>query len=160
MDNYNIWLNIWQYSVVAGILVLSVLILRLLIGIFKKQLAKIKSSIKYILNGLTFLFVAIVNFSFLIVVRPQKGVSKEDSINIHKNWIIKECWEWFLWALVVTLILTMFNFLYQRKVERINGNKQIYTLSIIDLIIMCYGIFLSGKISYYGLMFEINYFTY
>jgi hypothetical protein len=160
MSDYMILCNIWAFSAMTGMLVLTILILRLFIGIFKKRTSLVKSSIKYIINCLTFLFVAIVCFSFAIVVRTEKGVSREDSIDLLKTWIKSESFEWFLWALLSTFILTIFNIVYQLKVEKIKNLKQIVALSTIDLSIMCYGIFIGGQIAFHGLMLEINYFTY
>ena len=130
---YNQWNEIWGYSVIIGVLIWAFLAIRLFIGLLKKK-GTIKSSIKYIINTSTFLFVAYAFFSFAITnTRPEENVwvwAKPYSIELFGK------------AISVALLLAIFNYLYQIFIEKKRNILELIVLAIVDLIIMTYGILL------------------
>jgi hypothetical protein len=152
--------KVWSYSVVAAALVVIFFVLRIAIGLVLKKGNIVKGSTKYLINTVSFLFVYAVYFSFFIVVQAPHGETREESINNLYQWVKSESIEWFLWALLLTLILFLINKLYQLKVEKIRDNRQLALLALFDLAIMVYGIILGSYQAIFGLIGEIDRHTY
>src|SRR5690606_24454742 len=130
---YNSWNEIWSYSVTLGVIVWFFLAIRLFFGVIKKN-GTIKSSLKYIVNSATFLFVAFVFFSFAIV---NTSPGENNWVWVKANLI-----EWFLEAILITLLLATFNFLYQIYIEGKQNFLELVVFALADLTIMVYGIML------------------
>ena len=152
--------NLWPYSVLMAVILWAFLILRLVFGVIKKKTDIVKSTIKYLINTLLFLFDAYVYFSFFIVVQTPIGETRDDSIRMLNQWVKDDSLEWLYWGMAITLILAIFNYLYQIKIERIKSVSLIIILAILDLLIILYGIFLGSYTAIQGLTEEINRHTF
>ena len=152
--------NLWPYSVLMAVILWAFLILRLVFGVIKKKTDIVKSTIKYLINTLLFLFDAYVYFSFFIVVQAPIGETRDDSIRMLNQWVKDDSLEWLYWGMAITLILAIFNYLYQIKIERIKSVSLIIILAILDLLIILYGIFLGSYTAIQGLTEEINRHTF
>jgi NADH:ubiquinone oxidoreductase subunit 4 (subunit M) len=137
--SYKTITSIYSISIIIGIIIGTILVLRLIVGIFRKNNRLIASSLKYIIHSLTFIFVAIVYISFAIVVNGPQGEER-------KEWIKKESMEWFLIAIGITLTMAILNNIYQIKIEKNKDLRKTIILSILDFLIMCYGIFIGAQI--------------
>lgn len=157
---YDLINKLWEFSVLAAVAIWTVLALRLLYGLVKRKGNIIKETIKYILNTVSFLFVYAVYFSFFIVVQAPHGKTKDDSIKMLNDWVRQESFDWFLWALLLTALLVLFNIVYQLRIEKIKDSKQVILLTISNGLIMGFGIFLGSSNALVGLTEEINRHTY
>jgi uncharacterized protein (DUF2132 family) len=156
MSDYKLYIDIFAYSALTGVLIWTLLTVRLFVGIFKNRPSITKSSIKYLVNSTTFVFVAAVYISFAMVVQAPHGQTKDESFDLLFDWVVTESTEWFLWAMVIAFFLTLFNLVYQNKIEKIKNSRQIVLLSLLDMAVMCYGIFIAGQIAFAGLAGEIE----
>ena len=126
---------IFNVSIWVGIFIWTLILVRLFIGLLKKRYGLVKSSIKYLVNSLVFLFVPLVVISFAIVVNRPSGDRRIE-------WVKSSSFEWILWAIAFTIMLTVFNILYQKRIEKRGTTKEAIIISGLDLLIMSYGIFL------------------
>jgi len=131
--------KLYSFSVCVGVLLWIFLIIRLIWGLIKKN-GTVKSTIKYLTNSLIFLFVYVVYFSFAIVVNGPQG---EERV----KWVRSYSIEWLIWAIGITTFLAFFNIIYGRRIEKMDNVSQVLILTMADLLIMCYGIFLGGRIA-------------
>ncbi len=157
---YELISKIWAYSVVTAVLIWTVLFSVLLFGLVKKRWGIIKTSIKYIVNTISFFFAYAVYISFFLVVQAPHGKTKDESIKMLNDWVYQESLDWFLWALLLTFFLALFNTIYQFRIERTKDNRQIIMLTISSFLIMTFGIFLGSYNAILGLTEEINRHTY
>lgn len=72
------------------------------------------------------------------------------------EWVQRESIEWFLWALLVTIGLTVFNIIYQSWVEKIKTPNQFIILATMDLLVILIGIYVRGMYIMIGLTEEID----
>ncbi|MES2837649.1 MAG: hypothetical protein V4667_09010 [Bacteroidota bacterium] len=142
--SYEFWANVGAITFISGFSVWLILLARLIFGLYKKDKQIIKATIKYIVNTISFLFVYIVYFSFAIVVNGPRGDER-------KKWVLNESLDWIIWALILSIALTLFNYFYQIKIEKTSNIKNTLILFLLNLFIMCYGIYLGGQftLSYY-----------
>lgn len=157
---YELINKLWACSVVAAVLIWAVLLSRLVFGLVKRRKEIVRTSIKYIVNTITFLFAYAVYFSFFIVVQVPHGMTKDDSIRMLNDWVGKEAMQWCLWGLLLMMVLAIFNVVYQLKIEKIKGNVEIILLAILSMLIMTFGIFLGSYNAILGLTEEINRHSY
>jgi hypothetical protein len=157
---YELVNELWGYGVQTAVLIWAVLFLRLLFGLVKRRQEIIKATIKYVINTISFLFAYVVYLSFFIVVQAPRGKTKDESIKMLNDWITQESFDWSLWALLLTVSLTLFNVFFQLKIEKTKDNRQIIVLTILNLLIMTSGIFLGSYNALIGLTWEINRHSY
>ena len=157
---YELINELWEYSVLTAVLIWIVLSSRLLFGLVKQRKETIRTSIKYFINTLTFLFVYGVYFSFAIVVQAPHGKTKDDSTETLNHWVTKEALDWSLLGLLLTVSLILFNIFYQLKIENTKDSRQIVLLTILSVLIMTIWIFLGSYNAILGLTEEINRHTY
>ena len=102
--------NIWAICVLAAISTELFLVILLTIGIIKKNTALIKSSIKFLLNlTSSFVFVFFSFLTFALWVTAPHGHNRQESINLLNQVLSTAIFEWYLWASLWLLILTIFN---------------------------------------------------
>lgn len=137
---YQDWANINAWFFYVAITIWLILLFKLVYGIILKRSQTIKSSIKYLVHSLTIFFSFIVYTSFALVVNGPHG---EERV----KWVWHESIEWFIWALGIAILLALFNNIFQNRIEKIKNNNLTIILFVIDILLMCCGIFLGGKIA-------------
>ena len=153
--------NIWAICVLAALSTELFLVILLTIGIIKKNTALIKSSIKFLLNlTSSFVFVFFSFLTFALWVTAPHGHNRQESINLLNQVLSTAIFEWYLWASLWLLILTIFNLLYQTKIETQKNWRQLISIFFIALIVMSFGVLFGAYYAYYGLTGEINIQTY
>jgi NADH:ubiquinone oxidoreductase subunit 4 (subunit M) len=158
--NYEIINRLWELSVLLALLIWTFLIFRLVIAVVKRKNETIRSSIKYLVNTFTFVFVYFVYFSFSIVVQAPHGKTRSESMRLLNEWVSEEALSWGIWASILVGLLTLFNVLYQRKVEKVHSTPQTIALGILNVAIVGLGILLGSYNAIYGLTEEINRFNW
>ena len=148
--------SVWSYTVLSAAIICGTLILRLLFALVGKRLSLVKTSLKYIANTVSFIYVYAVYFSFAIVVRSPTGKTREDSLDMLYSWVREKSLEWFFWGLLMLAVLTIFNTAYQIRIEKKKDNRQLIILAAINLFVILFGILMGSANAIIGLTEEIN----
>lgn len=153
----NILINIIIYS---GIALLTLLGVKFIYELIKSKKDKYLRTLRVLLNFgiiLTFCFGAFI--SLALVVRPPSEItdSKEESLDNLNQWIFNEELKIGLIGLGVIVVLGIFSYLYQRKIERLNLIKPIINLTLINCLILIISLFLIYGHTYNGLAIEVGY---
>ncbi len=150
-------INIVIYS---GITLLIILGVKFIYELIKSKKEKYLRTLRLFLNFgiiLTFCFLAFL--SLALVVRPPSEItaSKEQSLDNLSQWIFNEELKIGLIGLGIIIILGLFSYLYQRKIEKLNLIKPIISLTVINCLILILSLFLIYGHTYNGLAIEIGY---
>jgi len=153
----NTLINIIIY---AGITLLILFGVKFLYELIKRKKDKYLKTLRLLLNFgiiLTFCFGAFL--SLALIVRPPSEItnSKEQSLDNLSKWIFNEELKIGLIGLGIILILGLFNYLYQRKIEKLNLIKPIINLTLINCLILILSLCLIYSHTYNGLAIEIGY---
>jgi hypothetical protein len=153
---YDLINRLFEHSVEAALAIWAFLLVRLFYGILKRNSNIIKRSAKHIVNTVSFLFVYAVYFSFSIVVRAPHGKNRDESLQMLNDWVRQETFEWSIWAILLTVLLVLFNAVYQAKIEKVKDNKQLIWITTANVLVMSFGIFLGAMNALSGLTEEID----
>jgi amino acid transporter len=106
---------------------------------------------------LTFCYGAFL--SLALIVRPPSEIteSKEQSLENLNQWVINEELKIGLIGLCIITLLGIFNYLYQRRIEKLNLIKPIIRLTIINCLIVIISLALIYTHTYNGLAVKVGY---
>ncbi len=143
-----------------GITLLIFLGGKLIYELIKKRKSNYLKTLRLLFNFiiiLTFCYVAFLNLALIVRV-PHKTIrlSKSKSLNNLHQWIFKEELKTIMVGLGVILLIAFFNFLYQKKIEKLNLIEPIIHITLINFFILIVSIFLIHTNVYNGLLYELE----
>lgn len=150
--------NLINIIIYSGITLLILIAVKFVYELIKEK--KYLKTLRLLMNFgviLTFCFGAFL--SLALVVSPPTKITdyKEQSLDNLSQWIINEEIRIGLIGLVIIIILGLFNYLYQKTIEKLNSIKPIINLSFINCLILLISLYLIYEHSYNDLATEISY---
>jgi hypothetical protein len=119
--------------------------------------ATIIQTLKYLINfGASGLFAWSTYLSYALWVQPQIGQTRQESINLLKSGLIDRGLEHVLFELIVISVLTILTRLTQTKIEKQKRPKELFAITIVNILIAGIGLGLGILNAYNGLIIEID----
>lgn len=150
-----------NFAFYSGITLIILLGLKFFYELIEGKKDKYLKTLRLMLNFgivLTFCFDSFI--SLALIVRPPSEItgSKEKSLENLSRWILNEELKIILLGLVVIIMLGFLNYLYQRKIEKLNLIKQIINLTLINCLVLIGSLLIIYIYTYNELAIEVGYY--
>jgi hypothetical protein len=126
------------------------LILLLITGALRKRWDIVKRGSKFLINSSVFVLAYSFYIDMAVIVRPP------GSEPLLRKWVNQHVTNYLYISVIAAIILLAVNLLFYKRIEKYRHKADVFILTLLDIIVMFSGAWLSGENAYYGLLQELN----